>query len=87
MGQGQQRPKGLLRSTVPVAFGKRFMMPIVRCYLERWAEVEVDIDFNDDNRLVRKVLAPHRLITCAKPHYIQEHGMPEDLQPLNTITD
>ncbi len=46
------------------------MMPIVRCYLERWAEVEVDIDFNDDNRLVRKVLAPHRLITCAKPHYI-----------------
>lgn len=63
------------------------MMPIVRCYLERWAEVEDDIDFNDDNRLVRKVLAPHRLITCAKPHYIQEHGMPEDLQPLNTITD
>ncbi|HGN1705121.1 TPA: LysR family transcriptional regulator [Providencia rettgeri] len=102
LSQGQQQPKGLLRLTVPVVFGKRFIMPIVKIYLDRWADVEVDIDFNDDycdiirdgfdvairiggnddNRLVRKVLAPHRLITCATPQYLQKHGIPENLHEL-----
>ncbi|MGG4662607.1 LysR family transcriptional regulator [Providencia vermicola] len=102
LSQGQQKPRGLLRITVPVVFGKRFIMPLVHDYLVRWPEVEVDIDFsddycdivkdgfdiairiggNDDNRLVRKVLAPHRFITCASPQYLQEFGYPTTVQSL-----
>ncbi|HEC8327234.1 TPA: LysR family transcriptional regulator [Providencia rettgeri] len=102
LSQGQQQPRGLLRITVPVVFGKRFIMPLVHDYLARWPEVEVDIDFsddycdivkdgfdiairiggNDDNRLVRKVLAPHRFITCASPQYLQEFGYPTTVQSL-----
>ncbi|EPL6454961.1 LysR family transcriptional regulator [Providencia rettgeri] len=102
LSQGQQQPRGLLRITVPVVFGKRFIMPLVHDYLARWPEVEVDVDFsddycdivkdgfdiairiggNDDNRLVRKVLAPHRFITCASRQYLQKFGYPTTLQAL-----
>lgn len=103
LSQGQQQPRGLLRVTVPVVFGRRFVMPIVQCYLSRWPDVEVDVDFsddycdmirdgfdvairiggNDDNRLVRKVLAPHRYITCASQAYLQQHGAPQLLTDLS----
>ncbi|EPJ0398538.1 LysR family transcriptional regulator [Providencia rettgeri] len=102
LSQGQQQPKGLLRITVPVVFGKRFILPLVQRYLAQWEQIEVDLDFNDDycdivrdgfdiairiggmddNRLVRKVLAPHRLITCASPEYLQQRGEPVNPQAL-----
>ncbi|EGT3608181.1 LysR family transcriptional regulator [Morganella morganii] len=40
-------------------------------------DVAVRIGGNDDSRLVRKVLAPHRLVTCASPDYLERHGIPE----------
>lgn len=41
------RPRGLLRLSVPDAFGRRVIMPLVNDYLERWPEVRIDIDFSD----------------------------------------
>lgn len=40
-------------------------------------DVAIRIGGNDDSRLVRKVLAPHRLITCASPDYLARKGTPE----------
>ncbi|QVV78134.1 LysR family transcriptional regulator, partial [Serratia marcescens] len=39
-------------------------------------DVAVRVGGNDDSRLVRRVLAPHRLITCAAPDYLARHGTP-----------
>jgi DNA-binding transcriptional LysR family regulator len=41
------KPRGLLRLSVPDAFGRRVIMPLVSEYLERWPDVRIDIDFSD----------------------------------------
>lgn len=41
------KPRGLLRLSVPDAFGRRVIMPLVSEYLETWPEVRIDIDFSD----------------------------------------
>ncbi len=104
LSQGQIKPRGLLRITVPVVFGRRFIMPLVQEYLQHWSDVEVDVDFsddycdivsegfdvairiggNDDNRLVRKVLAPHRLITCASVRYLEKYNIPQNIGELDS---
>ncbi|WP_230085031.1 LysR family transcriptional regulator [Providencia sp. wls1922] len=35
LSQGQQQPKGLLRITAPVIFGRLYIMPIVKEYVRR----------------------------------------------------
>lgn len=101
MDQQNQTPRGRLRLDLPVTFGRLHILPILRDFLTRWPEVEVDVTFsdeyrdlildgidiairiggNDDSRLVRKVLAPHRLITCASPDYLAANA------PINTPDD
>lgn len=39
-------------------------------------DVAIRIGGDTDSRLVRKVLAPHRLIVCAAPEYLDRHGAP-----------
>ncbi|WP_277757361.1 LysR family transcriptional regulator [Achromobacter denitrificans] len=39
-------------------------------------DVAIRIGGETDSRLVRRVLAPHRLITCASPAYLDRHGAP-----------
>ena len=39
-------------------------------------DVAIRIGGEADSRLVRRVLAPHRLITCAAPAYLDRHGAP-----------
>lgn len=39
-------------------------------------DVAIRIGGDADSRLVRRVLAPHRLITCAAPAYLDRHGAP-----------
>jgi DNA-binding transcriptional LysR family regulator len=41
------KPRGLLRLSVPDAFGRRVIMPLVSDYLDRHPEVRIDIDFSD----------------------------------------
>ncbi|MCD1617952.1 LysR family transcriptional regulator [Salipiger manganoxidans] len=40
-------PRGLLRLTVPDAFGRRMILPLVTRYLEAWPDVRVDMAFSD----------------------------------------
>lgn len=39
-------------------------------------DVAIRVGGNTDSRLVRRVLAPHRLVTCASPGYLDRHGAP-----------
>jgi len=39
--------RGLLRLSVPDAFGRRVIMPLVNDYLDQHVEVRIDIDFSD----------------------------------------
>lgn len=41
------KPRGLLRLSVPDAFGRRVIMPLVSSYLDHHPEVRIDIDFSD----------------------------------------
>lgn len=40
-------PQGLLRLSVPDAFGRKIIMPLVARYLEKWPDVRIDIDVSD----------------------------------------
>ena len=40
-------PRGLLRLTIPDAFGRGTILPLVNRYLEKWPEVRIDIAFSD----------------------------------------
>lgn len=40
-------PRGVLRLTVPDAFGRLVMLPLIRKYLEAWPEVQVEVSFTD----------------------------------------
>ncbi|MEN0063857.1 MAG: substrate binding domain-containing protein, partial [Myxococcota bacterium] len=40
-------PHGTLRMTVPEAFGRHVVLPVVQRFLETWPEVRVDIDVTD----------------------------------------
>ncbi|WP_265693507.1 LysR family transcriptional regulator [Providencia rustigianii] len=102
LSQGQLEPRGLLRITAPIVFGRKYILPLIQIYLQRWPETQVDMELsddycdivgegfdiairiggNDDNRLIRKVLAPHSLITCASPEYIKNYGIPTKINEL-----
>jgi DNA-binding transcriptional LysR family regulator len=43
----QGKPRGLLRLTVPDAYGKSVLLPIIRSYLEQWPDVQVEVSFTD----------------------------------------
>lgn len=65
---------------------------------ELWAEVTFSDEYSDlvrdgidlairvggdqDSGLIRRVLAPHRLVTCATPSYLAAHGTPTRLDDL-----
>ncbi|WP_433931638.1 LysR family transcriptional regulator [Sorangium cellulosum] len=40
-------PRGLLRLTVPDAFGRLVVLPLLRKYLEAWPELQVEVSFTD----------------------------------------
>ncbi|WP_437634576.1 LysR family transcriptional regulator [Sorangium sp. So ce854] len=40
-------PRGLLRLTVPDAFGRLVVLPLLRKYLETWPEMKMEVSFTD----------------------------------------
>ncbi len=40
-------PRGVLRLTVPDAFGRLVMLPLIGKYLEAWPEMQVEVSFTD----------------------------------------
>ncbi|RAZ88569.1 LysR family transcriptional regulator [Mesorhizobium hawassense] len=41
------RPRGVLRLTVPDAFGKLIVLPVIQKYLATWPEIQVEVSFTD----------------------------------------
>lgn len=41
------KPKGLLRLTVPDAFGRLVVLPLLKQYLADWPELQVEVSFSD----------------------------------------
>jgi DNA-binding transcriptional LysR family regulator len=40
-------PRGLLRLTVPDAFGRLVVLPLLKKYLQAWPETQVEVSFTD----------------------------------------
>lgn len=40
-------PRGILRLTVPDAFGRLVLLPLLKEYLEAWPELQVEVSFTD----------------------------------------
>lgn len=49
LGARNARPSGVLRITAPVLFGRRHVAPIVGRFLDRFAEIDVDLVLADRN--------------------------------------
>ncbi|QJI37269.1 MULTISPECIES: LysR family transcriptional regulator [unclassified Pseudomonas] len=47
IGQPTGVPRGLLRLTVPDAFGRKVLLPLLKKYLQAWPEVQVEVSFSD----------------------------------------
>jgi DNA-binding transcriptional LysR family regulator len=41
------KPKGLLRLTVPDAFGRLVVLPLLKQYLADWPDIQVEVSFSD----------------------------------------
>jgi len=44
---GTGTPRGLLRLTVPDAFGRIVILPLLRKYLQAWPEIQIEVSFSD----------------------------------------
>jgi DNA-binding transcriptional LysR family regulator len=47
VGQRTGTPRGVLRLTVPDAFGRLHVLPLLRDYLRTWPEVQAEVSFAD----------------------------------------
>lgn len=47
IGSGSGQPRGMLRITVPDAFGRRVILPLVARYLSEWPKVQVELSLSD----------------------------------------
>ncbi len=47
VGQRTGTPRGVLRLTLPDAFGRLHVLPLLRDYLRTWSEVQVEVSFTD----------------------------------------
>lgn len=47
VGQRAGTPRGVLRLTLPAAFGRRQVLPLLRDYLRTWPELQAEVSFTD----------------------------------------
>jgi DNA-binding transcriptional LysR family regulator len=43
----RDKPRGLLRLTVPDAYGRLVLLPLIRKYLDTWPDVQVEVSLPD----------------------------------------
>lgn len=92
----QESPQGRLVVTWPQTFGEMYLNKALAEFLERYPQVNVEVDLSDrfvnlleegfdlgiriceltDTRLVARRLAAIRVVTCAAPSYLDQHGVP-----------
>ncbi len=98
----QAEPSGLLRLTLPLAFGNEFIQLLIKDFLQLHPKIKVEIQMDNrnldmldeeldvafrmgdlaDSSLVARHIGMNRLILCATPAYLQQHGTPETMQDL-----
>ncbi|MBX8824032.1 LysR family transcriptional regulator [Ochrobactrum sp. SFR4] len=62
---------------VNVSFNDRYIDLI-----DEGIDLAIRIGGADDSRLMARTLAPHRLVTCATPAYLEAHGVPSAIEDL-----
>jgi DNA-binding transcriptional LysR family regulator len=63
--------------SVNVSFSDRFVDLI-----DEGVDLAIRLGGSDDSRLMTRLLAPHRLVTCASPEYLEKHGAPANIEEL-----
>ena len=63
--------------SVNVSFNDRFVDLI-----DEGIDLAIRLGGSDDSRLMTRLLAPHRLVTCASPAYLKSHGVPTNIEEL-----
>jgi DNA-binding transcriptional LysR family regulator len=63
--------------SVNVSFNDRFVDLI-----DEGIDLAIRLGGSDDSRLMTRLLAPHRLVTCATPAYLQRYGIPTEVDQL-----
>ena len=61
--------------SVSVSFNDRYVDLI-----DEGVDLAIRIGGSDDWRLMTRLLAPHRLVTCASPAYLESHGVPRTIE-------
>ncbi|MGH6615209.1 LysR family transcriptional regulator [Sphingomonas sp.] len=98
-------PRGKLRVTMPVHFGRRCVAPILLDLARRYPALELDLSMNDrfadlaedeydlairtgeledKAGLIARRVARQRMIVCASPSYLDQHGTPQRLDELGS---
>jgi DNA-binding transcriptional LysR family regulator len=63
--------------SVNVSFNDRFVDLI-----DEGIDLAIRLGGSDDSRLMTRLLAPHRMVTCASPEYLKRHGVPKNVEEL-----
>jgi DNA-binding transcriptional LysR family regulator len=63
--------------SVNISFNDRFVDLI-----DEGIDLAIRLGGSDDSRLMTRLLAPHRMITCASPDYLRAHGVPKNVEEL-----
>jgi DNA-binding transcriptional LysR family regulator len=63
--------------SVNISFNDRFVDLI-----DEGIDLAIRLGGSDDSRLMTRLLAPHRMITCAAPDYLRAHGVPKNVDEL-----
>ena len=50
--------------------------------IDEGIDLAIRLGGSDDSRLMTRLLAPHRLVTCASPAYLERYGIPRDIDEL-----
>jgi DNA-binding transcriptional LysR family regulator len=63
--------------SVSVSFNDRYVDLI-----DEGVDLAIRLGGSEDGRLMSRLLAPHRLVTCASPGYLTIRGVPQDVEQL-----
>jgi len=89
VGSVGRLPRGRLRLSAPSDFGRAELWPIVRDFMHRYPQINVDLIEEEidlsirvserplDGALVARKLATSRQVVCASPAYLRRHGSPQ----------
>ncbi len=96
-------PRGRLRVTMPVHFGRRCVAPVLLKLAQQYPALELDLSFSDrfsdlaedgydlairtgdpeeKPGLVARRVARQRMLVCAAPAYLEQHGRPQRVEEL-----